>query len=474
MVTRAAPKRGLLGSGSVVAANLALEFGSQFVRAVVLARLLGATEFGLVASIATFLAVVEMSTTFGPGRYLVYVHHDEETRALAAVHAITLVRGAILAGIVLLLAAPIASVLGQPQHITSFAIVAMVPLLRGFTHWGTVQMNRHGNFWRFAFAEGSAALAGLLAAVCAALILRDHRAILWGLAAQIVWVVLATHVLSPYPYRVSFERTQIRAAMRFGLPLMVNGMALAAASQLDRLIVGAWLSVAALGIYGLAITLILQPVTLILRLSQTVMQPRLSTAWHADPSGRYHRLLGLMAAAVGVFGFVAATCAVCLGGPVFSFIFGEKFQISDQAFAALAFVALLRLARGSLGLSMLASGRTSDLMYSNLAGCFGLVTTFTALLLYPAIESALVGQLVAELFSFCVASARLERGTGRPMLRAVLAAAGVPALLAIWVLLVNPNLELRIAAVTTGLAAALILARSLYRRSEMLTAPPVP
>lgn len=196
-----------LGRGAIVGAGLVVELGSQFARTMILARLLGATEFGLVVSINTLIAVVEMSCAIELDRYLVYAREGSDSRALGVAHVLALLRGLLAAALVAALAVPTAVAIGEPQYADGFALVALVPLVRGCTHFGPIQMQRLGRFWPCTAAGLLGAVAGLAVAVAAALITPDHRAILWGLIVQTAVTVVATHLLAQgHAYRLSFNR----------------------------------------------------------------------------------------------------------------------------------------------------------------------------------------------------------------------------------------------------------------------------
>ncbi len=431
----------------ITAVNLTVEYAAQLVRTVILARCLGAEEFGIAASISAVIAIVEMSMTIGFGRYLVFVPRNEEAASLAAVHVVLILRGVVLAALVCAVAAPIASALDQSAHTLSYMSIAVVIFLRGFQHGGLFLMQRDGRFMPMALAEVGASIAGMTASVVAILIVADHRAILWGLGVQALVLVLSTHLQAPTRYRVSFDRSAIVGVLRFGLPLTINGIALAAANQFDRLVVGFWLGVAALGTYGLVITILLQPISLLLRLLYTVFQPILSKAWHAGSESEFRAIADMVLVLIAALGAVAACCAVCLGAPVFRLVFGTNHHVVDAMFVLLAFLVLLRLVSGTLALFMLARGRTSDLAYTNLAGCLSFVLTIGGLAMLQTIEAALCGLLGAGFLSFVVAIRMVDPRAsliGAAAGRMVFIASVPPALMGIWVLMIKPELEERL------------------------------
>ncbi len=354
--------RGLIRGSAVIAIGLTFELGFQFARTIILARLLGATEFGLVASINVLIAIVDMATFIGTDRYLVFTPDGGRQHTLDVAHTLTVLRGLICSAATFILAVPTASLLGAGDYWAGFAIISITPLIRSAAHLGVVQVQRSNCFWPSALTDSAAMLLGLLAAVIAAFVAPDHRAIIWGLCAQATGSVVFSHILArKQPYRFSFDREPMREALRFGLPLMGNGLALAAVYQLDRIIVGAWLGVAVLGLYGLGVTLMLQPITLLLRLSTTLLQPRLSRAWHSDRSGVFEvhvRALGRFSAILGGAGAVATAC---VGAPLLRLVFGASYTASDIFFVMMAGIVFVRFSRGAVNLLGLSIGQTSGL-----------------------------------------------------------------------------------------------------------------
>jgi len=447
----------LLGGSAIVGIGLAVELGSQFARTLILARLLGSTEFGIVASIMTLVSLVETVSFVGIDRFIIYSPEGDEALKLEAVHALAWLRGIISAVAIGALAYPTAMLVGAPAYAGSFAAVAAVPLLRGANHLGTIQMQRSGVFLPSAAVESGAALLGLVVTAAAALIFPDHRDIVVALVVQAAASLLLSQLLARgVPYRIAFTGARMREALRFGLPLIINGLALAVAYQLDRMVVGAWLGVVAVGIYGLAMTLLLQPISLIGRLATTALQPRMSAAWHGSRMVAFPSQVRDLSRSVAAAGAAGATVVACLGAPVVRLMFGSSYSASDPFFALIAAVALVRFIRAGQSVLGLAIGRTSDLMLSNVAGAVALPVTVVAFYFHAGLESAVFGILVAELLSVTIAYARLKHHCGRidPATLGILAgAASLPAVLSAWVLLNSPSLWPRIMATGFGVAA---------------------
>jgi O-antigen/teichoic acid export membrane protein len=456
------PLGGLLRSGVVVGIGLAIEVASQFLRTLVLARLLGASEFGLVASVNMLYSAVDLACFIGIDRYIVFAPHGGGREALDAAHSLSLLRGVVSAAFIFLLAVPTAALLGARDQAAGFSIVAIVPLLRGAMHLGIFQVQRSGRFWPAAAAEAFGALAGLAAATTAAILTRDFTAVLWWLGVQAAGSVLFSHfAASGIPYRCSLDAEQFRGALKFGLPLTGNGLGLALAYQLDRMVIGSWLGVAQLGIYGLSMTIIVQPISLLMRLANTTWQPPLSAAWHEDKLRLFPPLarhIGRIGAALGGAG---AAIAMCLGSPLLRVAFGDGYSAPDMFFLLIGGAVLTRLGRGALNLLGLAIGRTSDLMFSNLIGAVALPATIVAFLIQPTLESAALGGLVGEILSYLTLLGLLRPHCAGPAVavtRDFAVAAIAPLAIGTAVLFTDPGIWARAAA---ALGAILVCMASL-------------
>jgi O-antigen/teichoic acid export membrane protein len=472
-VTRQVAKRRIVQGVFIVSAALAVEYGAQLARSLVLTRSLSPTEFGIASSMAILASLVDMSTGLGADRYLVQAKDGGGREALAVAHALTVGKSALSACLLLALAWPTAALLGVPQATGAFLWLASIPMVRGFEHLRVEQVQRENRFWPSACAAIAANVAGLVAVAWAAFALRDHRAVLWGLGAQAAALVVTSRLLARTPYRLSVSSAAVRPALRFGLPLMVNGLALAALGQFDRLAVGGLLGVAELGRYSLATMIFYLPTSLLFRVVTSIAQPRLAAAWHASPLFRFPDLFSRMNAAAAAGAALAAAGAAMFGDAVLTAVFGPAFGVGDPFFAVFGLAVFMRFAKQSANIAGLAIGRTKDLMLSNLPGALGLAATVGAVLVVPSLAVAAAGVLVGEALGAATAFLRLDRdlrAAGPPSYAPFAFALPIPCAAGAWVLLDDPSLPLRAAvfgALCLGVAAAAWLA---FRRRAIQAA----
>jgi O-antigen/teichoic acid export membrane protein len=456
----------ILRGAAVITAAVAVEYATQFVRSFALSRLLGPTEFGIASAMAIMWALIDMSTGLGADRYLVQARDGDTESALAVAHALTLARSTLSATLLAVLAFPTAHLLGVPQCSGSFVWLAVIPLVRGFEHLRLEQLQRAHLFWPWATANAMTNVLGLVVGTCAAFVLRDHRAVLWGLGTQAVTVVAATHVFAGLKYRVSFAAEPAVRALRFGLPLMLNGLALATLGQFDRPVVGSFLGVAMLGRYGLATMMFYLPTSLLARVAVSVLQPRLSGAWHDSPLFVFPRLFRQLNAAIALTAALGGTMVAIAGSPLLSFVFGHAYAVSDMFFAIFSLAIFVRFAKISANLAGLAMGRTMHLMLSNMPSALGLVGTIVGLSLVPSLVVAAVGLLAGELLGAVTAFVLLGRNlnvSGAILGAPFLVTCPIPCVAAVWIALAQPSYAMR-GMVVAGLALCIGLTALLLRQ----------
>jgi O-antigen/teichoic acid export membrane protein len=434
-------KRFLLG-GTVVSAGLATEYGVQMLRMLILARLLGPADFGIVVSLNAVHALVTMSTWVGVERFLIHVTDGHRRKWLGVAHTLSIAKSILAAFVLLVLAWPTAWLLSIPETVGSFISLALIQLVSAPTHMRTQQLQRRHIFWPSAAATTVGNIGGLLVAAVAAFLLRDHRALIWSLCATSAICTAATHMLTHVPYRLSFARNDLRQALQFGLPLMFNGLALALLGQLDRLVVGALLGVISMGRYGLAMTLVLTPISLLLNVATLISQPYLSAAWHSSVKTAFPELFGRITKLFAILGLMFALGAAVLGDVLLPILFGPSFAVGDVFIATLSVIALVRFTKVLTNVGSLAIGRTMDLMMSNAAGAAGLLITAFALWWRPTLEMAVLGYLSGELLATLFVVLRLDkalRGGGGPSpFWNFLASVPVLLCVALWIVLVDP------------------------------------
>ena len=389
-----------IARSSIMSVAPAVDFGSRLARTVILSRLLAQDEFGVAVAITVMLGIASLVTDVAIDKFALIEADESGNEALAAAHMLSLIRGSVLA-VVLVVSAPVtAALFGVPQFGSSFALAALVPLISSFSHLGIKQVQRHYDF----APETWSMLISNVTAICALLIgvsiFGDHRAIVISFLTESISYVIASHLLARSRYHLKASRELIGKALAFGIPLMLNGIALACMQQFDRALVGHWFGVDMLAKYSVLLSIAVMPISLILRvfgtMSLSFILSNISKKGFLT-SDQYGTLVFLFAVLAVLYSLLVAL-TLDWATPL---IFGRSFDVSLSIHLLLTAIVFLRLQRGGAPTNLLlAFGRTRELALLNLSAGTGLALAVAFLWWSPRFEALLLGLAAGDLLSF--------------------------------------------------------------------------
>jgi O-antigen/teichoic acid export membrane protein len=308
-----------------------------------------------------------------------------------------------------------ATLFGIPQFASSFALAALAPLLAGFAHLGIVQIQRDYDYVPETVAQLVANFAAVAAVFVVVVITHDHRAIIAGFVTETIAYVTLSHLLTRIPYRLTSDRETLRKALSFGLPLTINGVALATISQMDRVIVGYWFGVRVLATYAVILNVAVIPVSFILRVFGTLgLSYLLSAQNFSKINSKNYQLLVFIYSTLGLFYSLWVVLSIDILTPL---VFGDTFRVDTTVHALITVLVFLRLQRGGAPtIALLKSGRTVELALLNLTAVFGLLCAIAFVTLRPNFDSIVLGVVIGDfivliLFSFFSSSARAATHT---------------------------------------------------------------
>ena len=230
-------------------------FVLRLVSLMVLARLLAPKDFGLVGMVTAFTGVLSLFRDFGLSSAAIQRTNVTEEQ-LSTLFWINLLVGAVLGLIAVAMAPAIAAFYHEPRLIAVTIVLATGFLFNaaGVQHGALLQ--REMRFTALAVINTVGLIVGTAIAIAGAKIGYGY----WALVAMTVTAPListigfwlATAWLPGMPQR----RSGIRSMMRFGGTLTLNGLVVYIASNLEKVLLGRFWGVDALGLYGRAYQLI--------------------------------------------------------------------------------------------------------------------------------------------------------------------------------------------------------------------------
>lgn len=243
-------QRGLAWNATSVLSTHAL----NFLRYVIVARLLSFEAFGLFAMVNVAMLAAFMLSTWGWRQAFIAQHIDPENparRQQALWTADLLVRT--LATVLLALSAPfVAAAFGDARLGPLIAVSGLYVLGQGLRHPALLDREREMEFRIIAVVELSGAVAGLVVTVVAALLLRSVWALVLGQVTSALVPALVSYVVIGPPARPRLDGKLVRQG--FGFARNVLGISALGwvMSQADNALVGAALGAGALGLFAIA------------------------------------------------------------------------------------------------------------------------------------------------------------------------------------------------------------------------------
>jgi len=246
----------------------------QIANIVVLARLIGPTDFGVVS---LGLAIVGIASVLGDfGLSLAALREKALTQQQKSnLLWINTAIGAVLAVLVAAAAVPIGRAFADDRLITVVLIAAPAYLLRAAAVQFQVELNREERFRRLAASELGGDAVGVLTAVILALVGTGYAALAFqgtiSALVSLVWACVAAG-WRPSPPR----RAEMRRLLTFGVSTLGAHAAHYVTTNVDTIAMGAWYSSAVVGLYSRAYQLVMLPLQQVAAPLTRVVLPRLA------------------------------------------------------------------------------------------------------------------------------------------------------------------------------------------------------
>ncbi len=351
----------LILSGNAAASLLLLA------RNLVVARLIPVADYGIAATFAIAMAVVEMMSAMGLQQQIVQAKNGEDPRFQAALQGFQLLRGVISGVILFALAGVLADFLNVPEAAWAYQVMALVPVLNALTHFDIHRLNRTMVFWPVILTGAVPALLSLFAIWPLAMLYGDYKVMLYAIVIQAVMTAVTSHVVARRPYRLVFDRAIMAQSLRFGWPLLVNGILMFAVFNGDKLIVGRVLGMETLAVFAMGFTLTLTPTLVMAKSAQNFFLPQLSSVDRGNPEGtaRFQHLAIVTMQAILIMGLAMIVIIALVGEPVVYALLGDKYAALLPILLWLAIMQVLRVAKAGPALVALATGHTANAMIAN-------------------------------------------------------------------------------------------------------------
>jgi O-antigen/teichoic acid export membrane protein len=230
--------------------------GLRFASNLLLTRLLYPEAFGLMAIANAVLQGARMISDVGIRASIVQHARGGDPAFTNTAWTIQVLRGFGISAALMLLAAPLAALYAKPEAEALIRVVALAAAIDGFTSTAGFSLLRQVRPGRQIARDLGARVLGITATVTLALVWPSVWSLAFGaLATSVAQVAFSFRMLPGYRNRFQYDREAAAAISGFGRWVMVASLMTYFLNQGDRLVLGALLESAELGVYVIAVFL---------------------------------------------------------------------------------------------------------------------------------------------------------------------------------------------------------------------------
>ena len=458
-----AVRRGIVWSVAAFATSKAL----SFVSILVLARLLTPEQFGVVAAVAVYIALIELGSDLGMKPAVVYEQETGVSERVQTAFTMNLVAAVALTALGVLAAPLIAGFFGVGDQADLFRLGALNLLFTGLGNIHDGLLLRDMSFGRRIRPQVARDVVRVAVSVGLAFAGLGALALVIGfLAGTLAWTLIQW-MLTPMRPRLSYDAAIARSMLTYGAPAALLAFLATISSRADVFAIGHLIDSRALGIYTLAYRL---PEVLLASVAYTLGV----VAFPALARQRVDDLAQLGSATLqlvryqALYALPVATWMAVLSVPIVELLFGDRWRDAAPVLVPVVVSAAIVTISFPLGDLLKAVGKQRRLVFINLIQIPALIAMFVITapwgLLALAWGTVVTSALFTAMLSWTVLR-ELRVGLGRLLgicVPAFLAAlgvlAGAGAVRQLWP---QPSAAALLAATAAGALGAAVALRTL-------------
>ena len=318
----------------------------------ILVRLLGPADFGIVAMAYSIIAILQLMTTFGFDIALIQDQRADR-RKYDTAWTFNALFGLAVAIAVLVAAVPAARFYDEPRLVEVFAILAAVSLLQGLQNIGLVDFRKHLQFQKeFAFGLAEK-LVGFVVTVALAFALRSYYALVLGALMSALAALGLSYVMHPFRPRPSLAAAA--EIFSFSRWLFLNNLAYFIRFRGMDLIVGKLAGATGLGLFSVAFQIANLPTSDFVSSINRALMPGLARI-SGDPD-RVRDGFVRAAAVIALVSLPAGFGVAAIADPLVRVVLGGKWIAASPLVAILGVFGALISVASPAGSALVAVGR---------------------------------------------------------------------------------------------------------------------
>ena len=358
--------RVLRGSGLTVisfgASNL-MRLGSNLV----LTRILFPEAFGLMAIVQVMLSGLQMLSDVGINNSIVQSNRGDDEEFLNTAWTLQILRGVVLWLFCCLLAWPVAWLYDIPILATIMPVAGLQLLFKGLQPTRVYTAYRHLKLGRQVSLDLLSQFMGIMILVVFAIWLQSVWALIVGNIVTVVLSVWLYHRFLPGTHnRLRLERSAVREIFTFGRFIFLSTLTSFALNQSDRAILGAFISLAALGVYSIGHALGTLPMMFARLISGRVVFPVYRMRHPLDSDDNRRKIFWLRR--LMILAGLGASVVLAFAGPgLVGLLYDDRYLGAGAVISLMAFSSVPMIVVEGSTYSAMAKGDSRSVFLVNLA-----------------------------------------------------------------------------------------------------------
>ncbi len=377
-----------------------------FLRMAILARLLLPADFGVAATFWITTGILAAITEIGIDKILIQDNKGSEESFGAVAQTLLFARGVIISTLILTFHYEFAVFFGVPEAANEFALLAILPFLKGLEHRHYITKQRNMNFVPLAVYQISPELITIILVYPLAIYFSDYRAFVYLSIAAVSVSLIVSHMLADTPMRFAWDKALTKKIIKFGWPLTLSSALLVLTLQGDKLVVSQYYSKHELGLFSVAFAFATFIPNNIAGILTQIMLPDLSNM--RDNKKVLFKRLQLMNQLIVWLSMPVIFVFLAYSSEIIEIIYGDKFIEVSTIVKVIAVVFFVRLFRQVPNTLCVALGATKFVMFSNIlrqvALAISLILAIKDTELYWIAATGIIGELLAMIsisYSIC-------------------------------------------------------------------------
>lgn len=354
-LTSSGLKSRILRGGAWLASGSFAEQAARFARNLILVRILAPSAFGTMALVLSINSMLQAITEIGAREALIQNPRGTEPRYINMTWWMSFGRSAGTYVMLFIIAPVLARFYGNP-NLTSLLRVALVALvLEGAMSAKAYITLKQLTFSRWAFISHGGAICGITLTVILSLSIHSVWALVIGSVSESAARFILSYVLCPFVPSLHWDKVVLKELLKFSKGLVGLPILNLIYSRADVFVLAKILSPTDLGLYTMAVYLILVPAGFIIGLMGQLLVPVFSKI-QQDVS-HINRILVRSFELVLVAGVPVLPFFYFCAKPLLHLVYGNPYGVEAGAMSVAVGVAMINIVNGQITGVFFACGR---------------------------------------------------------------------------------------------------------------------